>query len=210
MTKIHLIINKLLSTNTYLFIDDFNCLLIDPGSDYEAIRSFIILNKLNVVAIIATHGHFDHVYCISNLQKEFKSKFYLHAKDEKTLKLSNFIMKIYGFKQKIQIPKVDIFFDGVIGTLKIGDYSVNYMNTPGHTEGSCVFQIGNNLFTGDTLFYSEAESKIPNENLKKLQLSQMSIFEKYDENIFFWPGHGRCGELIEIKNYILERKSNAK
>jgi glyoxylase-like metal-dependent hydrolase (beta-lactamase superfamily II) len=206
MANIHKITNKLLNTNTYIFIDNNNCFLIDPGSDYETIRSFIDSNNLNVLAVLATHGHFDHIVSVSKLQKEFKSKFYLHLKDAKTLKLANFIMKIFGYKQKIEIPNVDVFIDGVIGSLRIQDYCINYMHTPGHTAGSCVFQIENNIFTGDTLFYSENESKIPNEDLISLGKSQRLIFENYDKNIIFWPGHGCGGELIEIKNYILEKK----
>ncbi len=205
MANIHKITNKLLNTNTYIFIDNHNCFLIDPGSDYETIRSFIDSNNLKVLAILATHGHFDHIVSVSKLQKKFKSKFYLHIKDAKTLKLANFIMKIFGYKQKIEIPNVDVFIDGVTGSLAIQDYCIYYLNTPGHTEGSCVFQIENNIFTGDTLFYSDNESKIPNENLITLGESQRLIFENYDKNIIFWPGHGCGGELKEIKNYILEK-----
>jgi hydroxyacylglutathione hydrolase len=206
MTCIHTITNQLLNTKTYLFIDNFNCILIDPGSDYDIIRSFIYSNNLNLLAILATHGHFDHVASVLKFQKEFKSKFYLHIKDAKTLKLANFIMKIFGYKQKIEIPNVDVFIDGVIGSLRIQDYCINYMHTPGHTAGSCVFQIENNIFTGDTLFYSENESNVPNENLISLHNSQKLIYEFYDNNLMFWPGHGAGGKLFEIKNYNLENK----
>lgn len=208
MDRIHKITNNLLNTNTYFYIDNFNCIIIDPGSDYDAIRSFIYSNKLTVIAILATHGHFDHVVSVTKLQKEFSSNFYLHYKDTKTLKLANFLMKIFGFTQKIEIPIVDNFIDGINGSLKIQNYCIDYLNTPGHTQGSCVFKIKNNIFTGDTLFYSENESKIPNENLSILAISQSLIFNYYDEDISFWPGHGIGGKLKEIKKHFIEKKHN--
>ena len=205
MAIIHKITNKLLNTNTYLIIYNSNCLLIDPGSDYETIKSFIYFNNLNLLAIIATHGHFDHVTSVSKLKNEFNCKFYLHIKDNKTLKLSNFLMKIFGYKNKIEIPDVDFYFEGNEGSLYIQGYTINYINTPGHTSGSCVYQIEDNIFTGDTLFYSDSESKIPNESLIDLQTSQKLIFKNYNEDVIFWPGHGIGGELKQIKKYILSK-----
>ena len=145
---------------------------------------------------------------VTKLQKEFSSSFYLHSKDTKTLKLANFIMKIFGYSQKIEIPVVDNFIDGINGSIKIQHYNIDFLNTPGHTQGSCVFKIKNNLFTGDTLFYSENESKIPNQNLSILATSQSLIFNYYDENISFWPGHGNGGKLKEIKKHFIEKKHN--
>jgi len=200
MSHIQKFTNKLLDTNTYLYIQNDKCILIDPGSDFEEIMAFIQSNQLTILSIIATHGHFDHVASVSKFQKEFKCTFYLHKKDSKTLKLSNFLMKIFGYKKQIEIPLVDNYFEGEEGIIVIQDFNINYFNFPGHTSGSCIFKIDNNIFTGDTLLYSIDESKVPNENLDELKLSQKRIFEKFDENVFFWPGHGNFGLLKELKN----------
>jgi glyoxylase-like metal-dependent hydrolase (beta-lactamase superfamily II) len=206
MDKVHTITNKLLNTNTYFYIDDFNCIIIDPGSDYDRIRSYIYANKLVVIAILATHGHFDHVASVAKLKEEFGVDFYLHSKDSKTLKLANFIMKMFGFSRRIEIPSVDYFIDGLNGTLKVQNYSVEYLNTPGHTHGSCIFKIKNNIFTGDTLFYLDSESKIPNENLSELASSQSQIFDHFNDDALFWPGHNKGGQLKDIKKHSLDNK----
>lgn len=200
MSHIQKFTNKLLDTNTYLYIQNNKCILIDPGSDYEEIMSFIQSNQLTILSIIATHGHFDHVASVSKFQKEFKCTFYLHKKDSKTLKLSNFLMKIFGYKKQIEIPLVDNYFEGEEGNIVIKDFNINFFNFPGHTSGSCIFKIDNNIFTGDTLLYSIDVSKVPNENLEELRISQKRIFEKFDENVCFWPGHGNFGLLKELKN----------
>ena len=129
----------------------------------------------------------------------------MHKKDSKTLKLSNFLMKIFGYKKQIEIPLVDNYFEGEEGNIVIQDFNINYFNFPGHTSGSCIFKIDNNIFTGDTLLYSIDESKVPNENLDELRLSQKRIFEKFDENVFFWPGHGNFGLLKELKNIYFKK-----
>ena len=115
-------------------------------------------------------------------------------------------MKIFGFSERIEIPIVDCFIDGFSGILKIQDYSVEFLNTPGHTQGSCIFKIKNNLFTGDTLFYADTDSKIPNENSSDLASSQSLIYDRYDEDILFWPGHNNGGQLKDIKFFFLENK----
>ena len=109
MSHIQRFTNKLLDTNTYLYIQNKKCILIDPGSDYEEIMSFIQSNGLSIISIFATHGHFDHVASVTKFQKAFICTFYLHKRDTKTLKLSNFLMKIFGYKKTIDIPIVYIY-----------------------------------------------------------------------------------------------------
>jgi hydroxyacylglutathione hydrolase len=202
MSYIHKITNKLLNTNSYFFIKSDKCILIDPGSDYDEIKEFIQSNKLKIIGIFATHGHFDHIVSVSKLQKEFSCHFYLHKKDFKTLKLSNFLLKMFGYNIKIDIPEVDIYFEGKEGNIVLQDCTIYYYLFPGHTSGSCIFKIDNNIFTGDTLLYSLNTSKIPNESIHELKFSQKSIFDKFDQNINFWPGHGNSGLLKEIQKYI--------
>ncbi len=202
MSYIQKFTNKLLDTNTYLYIQNDKCILIDPGSEFLDIMSFIQKNKLTLLAIFATHGHFDHVASVTRFQENFKCHFYLHNKDAKTLKLSNFLMKIFGYKNQIEIPIVDNYFEGNEGVINIQDFNINYFNFPGHTSGSCIFKINNNIFTGDTLLHSLDISKVPNENLEDLKISQKCIFEKFDENLNVCPGHGNIAILKEIKDFF--------
>ncbi|MBA3682426.1 MAG: MBL fold metallo-hydrolase [Bacteroidetes bacterium] len=199
MPEIKRIVNNLLATNTYIyFLDEKKCLIIDPGSDYKNIKDFIDESGLQPEAILATHGHFDHVASAAQLQKDFNCKLYLHKKDLKTLKLSNFMMKMFSLKGSIEIPKPDITFDDS-AEFEILNKKVFFFHTPGHTYGSCVIKIDDNLFTGDTLFYSKVSSKIPNESAKMLTESQKLVFERFSENLLALPGHGDSGLLKDVK-----------
>lgn len=208
MSKVYRIINKLLNTNSYLFVKDGKCVLFDPGSDFDRIKSFVSSNHLLVVAIFVTHGHFDHIASASKFKKEYDCKLYMHIKDEKTLKLSNFLMKIFGFNSKIEIPSVDYYFEGDEGTIILDEFEISFYLMPGHTAGSCVFKIEKNIFSGDVLLLKHDDSKVPNENLKLLKVSQNRILEKFNGDNLFWPGHGEFSYIKELKKYY--RNSNLK
>lgn len=55
-------------TNCYVLTLNNNCIIIDPGDDYEKIQEKV--GNKNIKAIIITHYHFDHVGALNN----FKSK----------------------------------------------------------------------------------------------------------------------------------------
>ena len=205
MSYIHKITNELFNSNTYFYTVDSICIVIDPGSDYDKIKSYLISNNFHILLILATHGHFDHVSSVALLKKEFDCKFYMHKNDFKILKMANFLMKIFGYNKKIEIPLVDNYLEGEEGSLNFQGINFTFFQFPGHTSGSCVFKIDKNLFTGDTLFYSTDSSKIPNDSIEALRLSQKGIFEKFNENLIFWPGHGKGGQLKEIKNHLLKK-----
>lgn len=199
MPEVTRIINELLATNTYFCeLKDKKCLVIDPGSDYERISAHLTKSALIPAAILLTHGHFDHVAGAVQLQREYPCKIYMNKKDLKTLKLSNFMMKMFGLEGKIEIPKVDIAFDDS-HNFEFENQTVEFTLTPGHTYGSCVIKIDNFLFTGDTLFYTKVSSKIPNENPKQLIDSQNFILRNFNENLTILPGHGESALLKDVK-----------
>lgn len=199
MPVVKRIINELLGTNTYIYeLRDQKCLVIDPGSDYEKISAHLQSSGLRPVAILFTHGHFDHVASAAHLQRDYPCQTFMNKKDLKTLKLSNFMMKMFGLEGKIEIPKVDVPFDDS-QNFSFENQEVQFTLTPGHTFGSCVIKIDENLFTGDTLFYTKVSSKIPNESPKQLIDSQNFILQNFNENLTVLPGHGEGALLKDVK-----------
>ena len=67
-------------TNCYLLYDSINkdTLIIDPGDDPDYIIDTISRLELKPTAILATHGHFDHIMGVFTLQKSFKIPFMVH------------------------------------------------------------------------------------------------------------------------------------
>ena len=63
-----------LQCNCYLIEKDNNCLIIDPGAEYSKIKEFI--KGKNLIGILLTHHHFDHIGCVNNLIKDYNIPLY--------------------------------------------------------------------------------------------------------------------------------------
>lgn len=175
--------------------------IIDPGSDEESIVSFIKGNKLNVIAILNTHSHYDHVGAVEDLKDEFLVPFFLHSKDQKLLKTVNFYITVFDGNESISIPTVDYYFDQIENPIQLGDFSIQVLFTPGHTEGSVCFHIEGCLFTGDTLLKGRiGRVDLPGGDEPALKKS-LGIISKLPENIIIYPGHDKSTTLSnELKN----------
>ena len=71
------------------------------------------------------------------------------------------------------------------------DFSIRPFHSPGHTEGSVCLQIGNYLFSGDTLLPSGAgRIDLPGGNGEKLSLT-LKMLKSLDSGLQVFPGHGK-------------------
>jgi hydroxyacylglutathione hydrolase len=179
--------------NSYLISNQNECLLIDPGGSFLEISQYIIDNNLNLLAILNTHGHFDHIVVVEDLAQKFQCPFYLHSKDEKLLKSANFYLKLFEGDSKIKIPQIDYYLDS-LNAIEIGEFSLEIIYTPGHTNGSVCFLIDRKLFSGDTLFKTDiGRLDLPGSDKLKMKQSLLLI-SKLSKNITVYPGHG--GEFL--------------
>ncbi|MBO7527218.1 MAG: MBL fold metallo-hydrolase [Clostridia bacterium] len=143
--------NSLFGENTYFVVsDNGDCLIIDPGSDYDELLSVIMRNKLNVLGILITHGHYDHIWSCKSLQ-DLGYKVYISSQDadkcnDNKLNLSN----LDGYK--IDLFEPDFVITDEQDNLVIGDFNISVLHVPGHSKGGLAFIIDNYVFTGDTLF----------------------------------------------------------
>ena len=66
--KINRVIVGVLDTNCYVLEKNNKCIIIDPGDEYNKIKN-IIGNK-EIVGVIVTHYHFDHIGALNNFDKK--------------------------------------------------------------------------------------------------------------------------------------------
>ena len=177
-----------------------DALIIDPGNDGKRIVNFIGDNKLNVLAILNTHAHYDHVGAVKDLKDEFSVPFFLHSKDQKLLRTANLYMLVFDGSDPVSIPTVDYYFDQIETPIQLGDLSIEVLFTPGHTEGSVCFHIEDYLFTGDTLLNGNiGRIDLPGGDEPSLKKS-LKIISKLPERIIVYPGHGKSTTLsCELK-----------
>lgn len=198
-----------LQTNCYLFYDQRTgqCLIIDPGDDADLIMHKIKELDLKPQAILATHGHFDHVLAITELKLAYNLPFYLHFKDLPILKRQQQTGQYFlGYPvDPFLLPDKDL---KTIKTLKIAKNELKVIETPGHTQGSVSFYSSKSklIFTGDLIFaqggYGRTDLK--GGDLKQLQKSISKILSLPQDTVIY-PGHGEITTVKKEKPHHAEK-----
>lgn len=192
-----------LAANCYFIIEDKKCLIIDPGDEADFILEKVSRENLEVVGMLATHGHFDHVMVVGELQLSLDVPLYIDKKDLFLVKRLNETAKYFlGYDPTVVLPKKIKFF--VPGNFQLSTFNFKIIPTPGHTPGSCCFYFPHEhtIFTGDTLFkgaigrydFSYSDKKLLDESLQKLFL--------LSEDTIVYPGHGEVTTIGEEQSTI--------
>ena len=194
------IVNELFMANTYLLVnEDRETIIIDPGSSYVKIINELSGSLLSPIAIIATHGHIDHIIGVAPLKRRYKIPFYIHKMDIRFLSTENYpqILKYIGIR-KIDVPKPSEYLDE--GSMQLGDFKIDIIHTPGHTPGSVSIMVDKKLFTGDTLFKLSIGRADLGGNLQELISSIHNKIFNLPTDTEIFPGHG---EMTTINHEIL-------
>lgn len=195
-----------LQANCYLLIGDTECILIDPADEGSFIFEEIQRRNLQLVGMIATHGHFDHVMAAGEIQMSFPSiALHIHKEDIFLInRLGDTAKHFLGFDPQVIGPQN--ILDLKAGIMSMGNFNFKVIETPGHTPGSCClyFKKDGVIFTGDTLFkHSIGRYDFSYSSKQNLQTSIETIL-KLPSSTIVYSGHGE--ETIiddEKKNFKL-------
>jgi len=193
-----------LSTNCFIVSNRDEAIIIDPGDDGTHIIDNINNKKLKLKAIIATHGHFDHILGAFEIQGTYNAPFLIHSKD-------TFLVKRMreSVKQFLTINSVDPEpkITGAISDkeiYKVGEKIMKIIHTPGHTPGSCslYFEDDNALFVGDVLFYGGGVGRTDFSYCSPSELeSSISKIFSFNDNTIIYSGHGENSTVKQEKAY---------
>lgn len=187
-----------IATNTYLLTEGNDAILIDPASKAEKLID--ILGDLNLIGILLTHGHFDHIKAVDGLYEKYHCSVYLHENDEDLARDKNSGVD-FGLVSYISCPIVKL----QEGKMNIGPFDFEVIYTPGHTEGSVIYVFDDCIFTGDTLFKgSVGRTDLKGGDARKLKDS-LRIFKDFNKDYLIYPGHEDSSTLSEelANNYYL-------
>ncbi|WP_418748230.1 MBL fold metallo-hydrolase [Frisingicoccus sp.] len=179
-------------TNCYFLIneDTKEVLIVDPADRAQKIIEWINSEGLKPVAILLTHGHFDHIMGVAGVKKEYNIPIY--ASRDETEVLADPQINVSTMMGAYMSMKADeLFSDGDV--LELAGMKLKVISTPGHTIGSVCFYMEEEkvLISGDTLFEaSVGRSDFPTGSSRQLIESiKTRLFVLPDDTDVF-PGHG--------------------
>lgn len=188
-----------LRVNTYFLINEETgkAVVIDGGENYNLLKKTENERGVKIEALLLTHAHFDHSGNAAKLQKD-GAKVYIGVRDAHKLFDGGTLSEDFG--RNFENLKAD-------ETVKDGDklnvcgIEIEVIETPGHTDGSVTYKVGNMLFTGDTLFLeSVGRTDFPTGSREQLITSVKKLFAlSGDYDVF--PGHEEFTTLSHERKY---------
>jgi len=180
-----------LQENAYLLIDaeGGGAVVIDPG-DYPT-RLIERVNELGAepLAVLLTHGHWDHVNGVREIKHAFDVPVYLHEADAAIYKHVAEQAELFGFHADPQPPPDHLLTGGE--TLELGPFRIDVIHTPGHTQGGVCYKIDDAVFVGDTIFVGGiGRYDLPGGSFEQLVKGIRQKLLTLDDNVTLYPGHG--------------------
>jgi len=170
--------------------------IIDPGDEVDGLLEFIAQETIQVLHILLTHAHVDHVTGVAAAKAAFGVPVHLHRDDLVLYDHAVEQGRLFGLVVDPPPPPVDRFY--VPGeTIPFGDFEVRAHHTPGHCPGGVCLEVarkgekGLDLFVGDTLFAgSIGRTDLPGGDYGTLIGSIRSVLFPFGDDARVYPGHG--------------------
>jgi glyoxylase-like metal-dependent hydrolase (beta-lactamase superfamily II) len=177
------------------------CVVVDPGEGAEQpLEELLREHRLDPVAVLLTHGHFDHIFAVTPVCDGNDIPAWIHPEDRILLSdplraLSAEARQFFGGRVQLREPRdVRILTDGV--SLELAGLTFTVDHTPGHTPGSVTFRSATDegqglLVAGDTLFAgSIGRTDLPGGDHAQMLTSLRDKILVLDDETLVLPGHG--------------------
>lgn len=163
--------------------------VVDPGGDGQRLIRHLQATGGTVAGILLTHGHFDHLGAVAELQDAFGVGCQAH-RDEQTVIERAGPLAAMMTGESVDGPRSCDYFDGE-PVLEIGGMSLRVFLTPGHTPGGVCYCGDGFVLTGDTLFeHGVGRTDLPGGDGRKLTTSITRLLAGLDEDTALFAGHG--------------------
>jgi glyoxylase-like metal-dependent hydrolase (beta-lactamase superfamily II) len=177
-------------TNCYIATIEGKDFIIDPGVNAT---EWILKNVTNPVAILNTHGHFDHVWSNDELQKKLHIPLYTPKGDVMLLSESSWMPDLPPSK-----PDYEVQGDEEI---EIAGVKIKFRHFPGHCPGCSTIEIGDVMFSGDFIFErSIGRCDFPYSSPEDMKKS-LQKFKTLDFDKVIYPGHGNATTIKKEQQY---------
>jgi glyoxylase-like metal-dependent hydrolase (beta-lactamase superfamily II) len=190
-------------SNCYLISSRGEFAVIDPSADYYKTLASHPEIEGKVKYVLLTHTHFDHILAIKSWADR-SGGVYVGREEADFLSDSskNCYLGFLGVDDGYY-GSYDTLGDGDVLTL--GDEKITVIACPGHTPGGISYQIGNDIFCGDTVFAEGGYGRcdLPGGDIDVLEKSLIRLITGLPSESVFYPGHGRSTTLEELIYYFM-------
>jgi len=171
--------------NTYLLKDEVTgkCAIIDTGESDELVQRLQELAPLpDVEVILLTHGHLDHAGSLVSLQNIFDAPTYLPRLEQPLFDTLPKQGDWFGAPHMNRpCGRIDSLMDDG-DQIKVGESTLTFISTPGHTPGQGCYYDDQDIFVGDTLFKGSV-------GRTDLPMGNHSLMQESLQRLMALPGH---------------------
>jgi glyoxylase-like metal-dependent hydrolase (beta-lactamase superfamily II) len=179
------------------------CVVIDPGKDAaDGVADVVREHRLKPVAVLVTHGHVDHMWCVAPVAGTYDATAWIHPDDRHLLanpmagmSTETTAMMLGGRYEFAEPDDVRELADAQ--QLELAGLRFTVDHTPGHTRGSVTFRspydsdISEVMFSGDLLFQgSIGRTDLPGGDHATMLHSLRTKVLTLADDIVVLPGHG--------------------
>lgn len=196
------------SENTYVLHDteSLEAVVIDPGcytkEEQKQLDEYISSRQLQLVKLLNTHGHIDHVLGNAYVKEKYRIDLYSSAEDVATLRSVETYAPVYGFPNYTPTQADHFLAEG--DKISLGSASLDVLFVPGHAPGHIAFynKEQNFCINGDCLFQgSIGRTDLPGGDFDTLiQSIRSKLFKLPDETVVYC-GHGPATTIGHEKKY---------
>ena len=191
-------------TNCYFLVnrDTKEMVLIDPAASAGRIDAAVKQNGYQPVAILLTHGHFDHMEALAALRATWQVPVYAAEKEKEVLASPDMNLS-FSMGETTISTRADIWVHGE-DELTLAGFTIRVISTPGHTKGSICFYLPEEklLFSGDTLFEGSCgRTDFPGGSMAEIVQSIQKKLFVLPEDVRVLSGHGEETTIGLEKRY---------
>ena len=184
-----------IGTNSYVIRSEpaaREAVVVDPSGSEDELRSVLAELEARCVAILLTHGHWDHLVGVADLADIAGAPVYM-AEGERSLLEDPNRFTPPGLTVRAYSP--DILLNGG-ETIEIAGLSFDVLSVPGHSPAHLAYHADGILFSGDVLFAgSVGRTDFPGSDWNVLVASIRSLMDALPADTVVYPGHGPATTL---------------
>lgn len=184
------------------------CVVIDPGMEAAAgVKRALEQYRLTPAAVLASHGHLDHVAEAALVADTHDVAVHIHHDDRVLLtdpsravsaEMMLLMEQVMGRTRLDEPRQVVELADGERTTLAGIEFGVRH--APGHTPGCVLLGIdtdeGPVTFTGDVLFAgSIGRTDLPGGDMATMVRTLRNVVLDLDDASYILPGHGPATQM---------------